>query len=171
MRFSPLLLMLLIPTANLTAQSATSAVFIAPPASQSCPVAFSAERRPNAGLREVVQGNEPSHGQGLQINFPSWLPSAIVKASITVHGASAAARMVPAASGMSSADSTEAFQLTPVADTPLQHSSIWTKKLNAISGIELTRVEYANGNVWQPTAESRCTAAPSLLVLVGAVAP
>ncbi len=165
MRFSPLLLLLLIPTASLTAQSATSTVFIAPPASQSCPVNFSAERKPNAGLEEV-KGNEPSHGQGLQINFAGKLPSAIVKASITVHGASAAARIVPAASGMSTADSTEAFQLTPVAE----HSSIWTKKLNSVSWIELTRVEYANGNVWEPTAESRCTAAPSLLVLVGATA-
>ena len=69
----PLLLMSLIPTAGLTAQAATSAVFTAPPASQSCPVNFSAERKPNAGL-EVVKGNEPPHGQGLQINF-NWQPS------------------------------------------------------------------------------------------------
>ena len=165
MRLSPLLLMVLIPTTGLSAQSATRAVFIAPPASQSCPVHFTAERRPNAGL-EVVKGNEPSHGQGLQVNFSGKLPSDIVKASITVHGASAAARMIPAASAMSNADSTEAFQLTPVAE----HSSIWTKKLNTISWIELTRVEYANGNVWQPAGESRCTAAPSLLVLVDAAA-
>jgi hypothetical protein len=114
----------------------------------------------------VVKGNERSHGQGLQINFFGKLPSGIVKASITVHGASAAAHMIPAASGMSTADLTEAFQLTPVAD----HSSLWTKKLNAISWVELTRVEYANGNVWQPSTESRCTAAPSLLLLVDAAA-
>ena len=126
MRFSRLLLLLLIPTAGLSAQSATSAVFTAPPASQSCPVKFSAERKPNAGL-EVVKGNEPIHGQGLQINSSGKLPSGIVKASIIVHGASAGARIIPAASAMSTADSTEAFQLTSAADTPLQHSSIWTK--------------------------------------------
>ena len=74
--------------------------------------------------------------------------------------------VLTAASGMSAADSTEAFQLTPVAE----RSSLWTKKLNAISWVELTRVEYANGNVWQPSTESRCTAAPSLLVLVDAAA-
>jgi hypothetical protein len=70
MRLSPLLLMVLIPTTGLSAQSATRAVFIAPPASQSCPVHFTAERRPNAGL-EVVKGNEPSHGQGLQSTSPA----------------------------------------------------------------------------------------------------
>ena len=161
MRFSPLLLLLLTPTANLIAQTATSTLFVAPPASQSCPINFSAERKPNTGL-EVVKGNEPPHGQGLQINFTGKLPSGIVKASITVHGASTAARMVPAATGKSAADSTETFQLTPVAE----RSSIWTRNMNAINWVELTRVEYANGNVWQPTAESRCTAAPSLLLLV-----
>lgn len=165
MRFSPLLLLLLTPAANLIGQSATSTVLVAPPASQSCPIHFSADRKPNAGL-EVVKGNEPPHGEGLQITFAGKLPSGIVKASITVHGASTAARMVPAAGGKAAADSTETFQLTPVAE----RSSIWTKNMNAINWVELTRVEYADGNVWEPTAESRCTAAPSLLVLVSAEA-
>jgi len=38
--------------------------------------------------------------------------------------------------------------------------------MTAISWLELTRIEYADGRVWQPSAKSRCVAAPSLYVLV-----
>jgi hypothetical protein len=38
--------------------------------------------------------------------------------------------------------------------------------MTAINWLELTRLEYADGRVWQASAESRCVAAPNLYVLV-----
>jgi hypothetical protein len=46
------------------------------------------------------------------------------------------------------------------------HPVIATRSMTAINWLELTRIEYADGKVWQASPESRCAAAPSLLVLV-----
>ena len=170
MRSSSLFLMLLLAPPALVAQASagsTSAVFTAPPASEACPINFSVRRTPNSGLVAVDHPGAPGQplAQGLELNFRNLPPSAIVRAEITVHGMSGL-HMVPADTAQKSTDSTETFVLTASEDSPLLHPSIWTKRLNAVAWLELTRIEYANGTVWQPTAESRCTAAPSLLILV-----
>jgi len=173
MRSSSLFLMLLLAPPALVAQTSagsTSAVFTAPPASQACPINFSVKRTPNSGLVAVDHPNAPGEppAQGLELNFRNPPPSPIVKAEITVHGMSGV-HMVPAAAQKGS-DSTETFVLAASEDSPLLHPSIWTTKVNAVAWLELTRIEYANGTTWQSSAESRCTAAPSLLVLVDSVA-
>jgi hypothetical protein len=170
MRSSSLFLMLLLAPPALVGQTSagsTSAVFTAPPASQGCPINFSVKRSPNSGLVAVNHPNAPGEppAQGLELNFRNPRSSAIVRAEITVHGMSGV-HMVPAAAAQKGSDSTETFVLTAGEDSPLLHPSIWTKKLNAIAWLELTRIEYANGTTWQPSTASRCTAAPSLLVLV-----
>jgi hypothetical protein len=114
-----------------------------------------------------VRNADVPRGQGLQINFVPFPAAAILKAGITVHGASARLHMVPAsAAAANREDVAETFELTSNAEGPLLHSSIWTNKVVAVSWVELTRVEYADGTTWQASPESRCTAAPSLMVLV-----
>jgi hypothetical protein len=36
------------------------------------------------------------------------------------------------------------------------------KSMTAVSWLELTRLEYADGKIWQANDSSRCVAAPSL---------
>jgi hypothetical protein len=106
----------------------------------------------------------------LQINFTSSSGSAIVKADILVHGAKTFGHEGLLLTGSTSAtrNDTESIQIAGTAGAPLLHPVIWTKAMTAISWLELTRLEFADGTVWQASAESRCTAAPSLLVLVDA---
>ena len=76
--------------------------------------------------------------------------------------------MLPALSlAASKFDAIETTVLTATADSPLLHSSVWTKKMTAINWVELTRLEYADGTTWQASPQSHCSAAPSLFVLVG----
>jgi hypothetical protein len=169
MQPSSIILMLLLVPSGLAAQSTpnrTAAVFTTPPTSESCPVNFSVERKPNSGM-VMVKGAAASHGQGLQINFIALPESAILKVHITVHGMTPGVRVIPASSRIATRDdATETFVLSAEPDSPLLHPAIWTKRLNAVTWVELTRIEYANGTTWQASQQSRCAAAPSLLVLV-----
>ena len=169
MSHSSMVLTLLLSSVSIAAQAnpgITSTVLIQPPSSESCPVRFSAERRSIPTMKNVRNADVP-HGQGLQVNFLTLPATAILNADITVHGASARLHMIPAATAKANRDDAiETFRLTSSAEGPLLHSSIWTNKIVAVSWVELTRVEYADGTTWQASPQSRCTAAPSLMVLV-----
>lgn len=171
MQSSSMILILLLSSLSVAGQSnagSTSAVFAQPPASQSCPVRFSADRLSVPALRNVDKA-APSAGQGLEINFSALPTATVVKADVTVHGTSAGLRMSPAAlSAIKRDDAVETFQLTASEGKPLLQSSIWTTKIAIVSWVELTHVEYADGTTWQASPESRCAAAPSLFVLVNA---
>lgn len=163
---------------GLTAQTpagTTSAVLIQPPASQSCPVTFSVERKSNEAMVEVksaptlsgAKRASESHGQGLQFSFAESPTSAIVKAEITVHGSVRGAQVIPASTRTKAAeDSTETIELGSDAGPKLLHPAIWTKKMTAITWVELTKLVYADKSTWESSPQSRCTAAPSLVVLV-----
>jgi hypothetical protein len=171
MRPSSIILMLLLSSPAVYAQTtagSTATIFVSPPASESCPVNFSVKRSSHSGM-VMVKPNGAVFTQGLQIDFLKSPETEILKADITVHGMSARGHMMPAASRASRPDdASETFVLTPGAGLPLLHSSISTKKISAITWVELTRIDYANGTTWQASPESRCTAAPSLFVLVDA---
>ena len=71
MRVSAMVLMLFFSGAGAAAQAtagSTAAVFTEPPASESCPVNFSVERKSNSGLVAVDRGDE-AYGQGLRVNL------------------------------------------------------------------------------------------------------
>jgi hypothetical protein len=169
MRVSAMVVMLLLFGAEVVAQTtagSTAAVFTGPPASESCPVNFSVERKSNSGLI-AVDGGKEARGQGLRVNLAS-APSKVRIAEITVHGMTAG-DIIPAASPAHQGDdATETFESNANGAAALVHSSVWTKKLTAVTWVELTRLVYANGTTWQPSQGSRCNAAPSLLVLVAA---
>jgi hypothetical protein len=164
-----MVLMLFFSGAGAAAQAtagSTAAVFTEPPASESCPVNFSVERKSNSGLVAVDRGDE-AYGQGLRVNLDR-APSNVLTAEITVHGMTAGG-MIPAASrARHRGDATETFELNANGGAALVHSSVWTKRMTAVTWVELTRLVYSNGTTWQTSRESRCSAAPSLLVLVAA---
>ena len=146
---------------------ASHPLFVRPPASQACPVRFSANREPGGPLHSTGSG-ETTLSQGIQVNFTNSANGVIVKADISVHGVTMAGREGLLLTGPTSIsrNSTESYQVVGTADAPLLHRLIWTREMTAINWLELTRLEYDDGRVWQPSAESRCVAAPSLYVLV-----
>jgi hypothetical protein len=169
MRSSPIILMLLLSSSGLAAQTnsaTTPAIFLSPPASESCPVNFSAERRPNGALVQVDHG-VTFRGQGVEINLSGSSSAPILKVDLKLHGMTPGVHIAPASVGGPTAKySTEIFQLASNDGSPLQHSSVSSARLGTVDWLELTRIEFANGTTWQSSAESRCVVAPSLLVLV-----
>jgi hypothetical protein len=125
---------------------------------------------PNSGLVAVNRPGALSAlgSQGVQVTFDKSLSSGVLKVDLTVHGLSPRGRMIPTAlaAAKDDSDSTETFQFSGSSDAPLLSSSVWTKQMSAVTWVELTRIEFTNGTVWQESATARCAAAPSLFVLV-----
>jgi hypothetical protein len=105
-------------------------------------------------------------GQNVQISFKQ-SPSAIVAVDLTVHGVSMSAHMTPAAQSARESELSETFHLTGSATKPVLESALSTHRPMIITWVELSRIEYASGASWQKSPTSRCSAAPSLFVLVG----
>jgi hypothetical protein len=104
-------------------------------------------------------------GQGLQLNFQKSSVRSVVKADLVVHGVSNEGRVMPAAAGAPSGALTQTFHLTNDGE-PILHSAIWTRSMSAVSWVDIVRIEFANGVVWQASPESRCRAVPNGFVLV-----
>lgn len=133
---------------------------------EACPVGFHVDRRGSFGL-EAAKGPDTHRGPGLDLSFRS--QKAIVEAVITVHGMDKGVHVVPAA-GERGTDATEIFDLKGTAEKPLEDLPVWMEQLGMVNWAELTRVVYADGTSWTPTGEQRCTATPSLMVLVDGTA-
>jgi hypothetical protein len=133
-------------------------------AASACPVGFSVNRRANGAVIWTVLGQPTFRSQGVDITFvrPS---TKIVSADIVVHGYPPTVQAIPATPSAPS-EVTQTFHLTANDDQPLLHSSVWTEHMTAISWVELTRLDYANGTSWQPSAAGQCRATPSLYLLV-----
>jgi hypothetical protein len=92
----------------------------------------------------------------------------IVAADLVVHGYAAGTRVIPAASVAQ--EVAETFHLATVNDHPLVDSPIRTTHIAMVNWLELTRLQFADGSTWEPSAGSRCSASPSLFVLVNSAA-
>jgi hypothetical protein len=149
-----------------TDHSSTRTVLVSPPASESCPVNFSAERKPFGGVVQVDKG-ATIHFQALQLNFASSSSPAILKVNGTLHGMTPGLHVSPISfRDRSATRATETFQLTADERSPLHQPSISIRKLGTVDWLELTRIEFADGTTWHASSESRCVVAPSGLVLV-----
>lgn len=118
-------------------------------------------------VARLIQHYNMQHGQGLTINFKK-PATQIVSADIVVHGYPASVHIIPATPAVPS-NVTETFHLTNGAGAPLLHPSIRTNHISVVNWVELTRLNYADGTTWQPSAPRQCHAAPSLYVLVDSV--
>lgn len=130
-----------------------------------CPVGFSVARRSNPGL-EVASNSSATMRQVLDVSFRT-NERKIVEADITVHGMVFRPRII-GASASDAEDAPEEFILKGTADEPLQLSSVHLQRLGTASWAELTRLVFSDGTTWTPMGEMRCTARPSMLVLVNA---
>ena len=85
MRFSSMFFVLLFSSASFAAQAQAGAshpLYVRPPASQACPVGFSANREP--GLQSHSTGSAPTPlSLGIEVNFTNSANRVIVKADIT----------------------------------------------------------------------------------------
>jgi hypothetical protein len=145
---------------------ATNPLYVQPPPSQGCPVGLSATREVGGPLHAI---DDPlvSGGRQVRINFAAG--QAVLKADIIVHGMkspSAQQGLILTGPAANSQNNTESFQLVGSAASPLLHSTIATKRMTAISWLELTRLEFSDGTIWQRSGGSRCVVAPSLYVPV-----
>jgi hypothetical protein len=166
---SAIFTMLLLSSVALTAQTAsrgTNAILTAGPVSASCPVGFYASRTAAPTLMVTKGSSQTPPNLGLQLNFSHTDTLKIAKASITVHGASTKGRFMPADTAEAT-DMTETFSLQG-ADTAqkLRHAEVWLTKMNAVSWVDLTEIEYVDGSVWHASRFSKCRAVPSNLLLV-----
>jgi hypothetical protein len=141
-------------------------VLTATPASEACPVSFFAKRQSNVGVSFAKGAREEGHRSWLELTFDRLDAGKIVKVNVTVHGHSGGARAVPAGTN-SNDDVVEIFQLgRETGAASLLRLEIWLNRVNTVSWIELTELEYADGSVWRASKGSRCSAAPDGFVLV-----
>jgi hypothetical protein len=115
-------------------------------------------------LDRLAQLYNSRHGQGLDLTFAK-PDSQIVSADIVVRGYPPTAHVIPATPSAPS-EVSETFHLTAASGKPLLHSSIWTAHMTMVNSVELTRLVYADGTAWQPSAPRQCETSPSLFVLV-----
>lgn len=172
---SAVLIAVLLSSATLVAQTGThgtTALFTPGPASESCPVNFFVNRAPAPVVRMLAKENQPTRSSlGLEMNLARSGASRVVKAIVTVHGPSGQARLMPAATINTNADRTETFELRNDAAAQSElRQAVWLKKMNAVSWVDLTAIEYADGSTWHASHLSQCRAVPSKLLPVNAVA-
>jgi hypothetical protein len=114
-------------------------------------------------LAAVYRSGHAPQGQGVGITVAD-AHERIVAVDIAVHGYAAGARPIPAMRRPE--EITETFHLVASEGHPLVDSSISTTHIGMVNRLDLIRIEYAGGTTWQPSSQSRCTASPSLLLLV-----
>jgi hypothetical protein len=117
------------------------------------------------GKDQISNNSGNPVGQNVQISFKQ-SPSAIVGVDLTVHGVTMSAHMTPAAQPSRESELSEVFHLSGSAGEPVLESALSTQRPMIITSVELSRIEYASGAFWQKSSTSRCSAAPSLFVLV-----
>lgn len=138
-----------------------------PPPSQACPVGFSASRTA-VPVMVATKSNERYPRLGLRLDFSHPNASKIVKATITVHGASGKGHFIPAGDAMGT-DRTETFNLgSNEGIENLRSSKVWLRRMSAVSWVDLTEIEYADGSVWHASPVSKCRATPNNLLPVNA---
>lgn len=167
---STILTAVLLSSAALTAQMSThgaAALFTVGPVSRSCPVNFFVDRMEAPVVSMFAKDNKLGRSSlGLEMNLARSGASKVVKATVIVHGSSSHARLMPAATN-AGADMTETFELRSDAGEQNQlHSAVWLKKMIAVSWVDLTEIQYADGSTWHASHLSQCRTAPSNLLPV-----
>lgn len=134
----------------------------------SCPVRFSVDRNSEGALIQADGRALAHHGPRLNITLEN-SQTRIASADLVAYGYPAGAHIFPATPSVPQ-EVSETFHITAGAGLPLVESPVWTDRLAVVNRLEITRIDYADGTSWQPSAYSHCTASPSLFVLVNATA-
>ncbi len=159
-------------SAALVAQTpkSASALLVAPPASQGCPVDLSANRLSGLEIVRVKPGEiQPRLTMHVifrpAIESVSPSASAIVSAKVTLHGMAGSA-VVSAGSGLSS-DATEDLTVLPAAEAGrVYRGTVRVRKLTAVTFVEVDELTYADGTKWRASENSVCRVTPNGYLLV-----
>lgn len=143
-------------------------VTIVMPEMASCPVGFTVQRKGMPAMRSIASGDAVRRrGAGLDIHFSEYAALRIAQVKVVVHGVSTDPMLLQVADSKND-NVTETFHLQRAdGDKELAGSALWTRAMGTISRVELTEITYTDGSVWRPSEESRCSAKPNGLVLVG----
>jgi len=135
-----------------------------PPEQMACPVHLSADRHAGIVYREVDRKQIPN-ADGLVLHFTDTHNLKVVSADVTVYGYSGGVIAKPFTAS-STKEISEEFHLSGSAERPLVSQAIGTAKILSITTVELTRVTFSDGTVWERSAPGECRIAPSPFVLV-----
>jgi hypothetical protein len=163
------------PAAPLTPAVDSSLVWTPTTMQPGCPVDLRAQRGPGSGL--VITHGFEHHGptgiaQQLHMTFTNRLPKNAVGVTLTVHGLTAAFRMMPATqSAGASSDGTinRTVHLDLTLDPKANASTDLTlKSFTSVTRIDLDTIDYADGSSWKSSAAQTCRIAPDGLMLISA---
>ncbi|HEX4652027.1 MAG TPA: hypothetical protein VH250_11060 [Granulicella sp.] len=138
-----------------------------------CPVDLRAQRGTGSGL--VVTHGSLHHGptgiaQQLHMTFTNRLPKNAVGVTLTVHGLTAAFRMMPAtqsAAASSDGSITRTIHLDLSLDPNANASADLTlKSFTSVTRIDLDTIDYADGSNWKTSTAQTCRIAPDGLMLI-----
>jgi hypothetical protein len=133
-----------------------------------CPVGLVVERRFDFVTRLAADGHGSGPEQGLRISLMPLVMPRIRSAEITVYGVTSQASIVPVG-GAASNEIAKTFLLHPEeVSKGLQEATVWMGDVGALTKVELKSLTYVDGSEWIASERSRCSAVPSLFVLVGA---
>ena len=137
-----------------------------------CPVDLRAERGTGSGL--VITHTSEHHGptgiaQQLHMTFTNRLPKNAVGVTLTVHGLTAAFRIMPAtqSAAASGGTITRTLHLDLTLDPNANASADLTlKSFTSVIRIDLDALDYADGSNWTRSATQTCRIAPDGLMLI-----
>jgi hypothetical protein len=138
-----------------------------------CPVDLRAERGTGSGL--VITHASEHHGttgiaQQLHMTFTNRLPKNAIGVTLTIHGLTAAFRMMPATQSAAPSDGTitRTLHLDLTLDPKANVSADLTlKSFTSVTRIDLDAIDYADGSSWKSSAAQTCRIAPDGLMLIG----
>ena len=136
-----------------------------PAAIEGCPIGFAAQVNARVIARSI--DDEKKHGDAplLELAFRHD-GSPIVSASVAVHGWSASNRFLPVFQS-SAGQTAQMFELVSGA-AGLRESEVRPDKVLFVDWVEVTGLKYADGSVWDKSADVQCRVDVSKFRLVGA---
>jgi hypothetical protein len=131
--------------------------------SAGCPVAVTARYVPGATVRPVVPGGSAEARQPLHVSFGALGAGQelkILRAQITVRGISEKGGVIPAGVGVGSPWLERTFTVNVAANAAgVLSSTVWLTGFGGVSDVRVDSMTYANGTVWNSSAEASCHAA------------
>lgn len=117
-------------------------------------------------------GQEKHVGPALDLRFSPTgnSVSGIREVDVTVHGDSGKSVLAQTGNGGHD-DASETFSLERGKDAAtLNASEVWPKQVRNVRWVEVTKIVYADGKVWQQSDEAKCRTGLNGFILVGATA-
>lgn len=132
------------------------------PVSVGCPVVVTAKYVPDAALRPVQPTVGGVERQPLHVSFGPLGPKQdlkIVHAQVTVRGISEKGGVIPAGVSAESPWLEKTFPVNVATNAAgVLSGTVWLSGFGAVSYVSVDSITYANGTVWNASAEERCHA-------------